>query len=266
MPRPGVVPRFADPEVVALGMAAEAIGIDSEFLLFSKLKEYRRKMPHLIFRWQYNDRHKPTVPLCQRIRQRMARRWMVEDCFCIDSKPIVAGRHAPSTARWAGRTRGKPPPTDTAPGTKSVGSAPQSASFHPNRSIQPHRSKPANAGLGAFLFLLVAFLSLLPLSKEETIGKTIASNHIAPIKTAQLSTRHAEIPDTKSVGSARPKPPARPKARAPKRQFSSEPLHPTPPLQTCQRWVGGFSLSFGLFSFSFAPHKRERKGLFAIVA
>ena len=172
MPRPGVVPRFSDPEVVALGMAAEAIGIDSEFLLFSKLKEYRRKMPHLIFRWQYNDRHKPTVPLCQRIRQRMARRWMVEDCFCIDSKPIVAGRHAPSTARWAGRTRGKPPPTDTAPGTKSV-------------------------------------------------------------------------------GSARPKPPARPKL-----QFSSKPLHTNPPLQTCQRWVGGFSLSFGLFSFSFAPLKR----------
>ena len=46
-------------------------------------------------------------------------------------------------------------------------SAPQSASFHPNRSIQPHRSKPANAGLGAFLFLLVSFLSLLPLTKEK---------------------------------------------------------------------------------------------------
>ena len=73
MPRPGVIPRFSDLEVAASGLAAEAPGFDSEFLLFSRLKGYRREMPHLISRCQYNDRHKSTVPLCQRIRQRMTR-------------------------------------------------------------------------------------------------------------------------------------------------------------------------------------------------
>ncbi len=174
MPRPGVVPRFSDPEVVALGMAAEAIGIDSEFLLFSKLKEYRRKMPHLIFRWQYNDRHKPTVPLCQRIRQRMARRWMVEDCFCIDSKPIVAGRHAPSTARWAGRTRGKPPPTDTAPGTKSVGSArpkpparPKAPVFIRTAPSNPTAPNLPTLGWGLFSFFWSLFFLFCPSQKRK---------------------------------------------------------------------------------------------------
>ena len=165
MPRPGIIPRFSDLEVAASGLAAEAPGFDSEFLLFSKLKEYRRKMPHLIFRWQYNDRHKPTVPLCQRIRQRMARRWMVEDCSCIDSKPIVAGRHAPSTARWAGRTRGKPPPTDTAPGIISVGSARQQPPARPKTqfSSEPiHKNPPPQTcqrRVGAFSFFGSLFFS-----------------------------------------------------------------------------------------------------------
>ena len=41
-------------------MASEAVGIDSEFLLFSRLKEYGDKMPNLISRRQYNDRRKFT--------------------------------------------------------------------------------------------------------------------------------------------------------------------------------------------------------------
>ena len=60
VPRPGVVPKFSDLEVVALSMASEAVGIDSEFLLFSRLKEYGDKMPNLISRRQYNDRRKFT--------------------------------------------------------------------------------------------------------------------------------------------------------------------------------------------------------------
>ena len=41
IPRRGVVPRFSDLEVIALNMTSEAIGIDSESLLFAKLQEYR---------------------------------------------------------------------------------------------------------------------------------------------------------------------------------------------------------------------------------
>ena len=39
IPRRGVVPRFSDLEVIALNMTSEAIGIDSESLLFAKLQD-----------------------------------------------------------------------------------------------------------------------------------------------------------------------------------------------------------------------------------
>ena len=58
IPRRGVVPRFSDLEVIALNMTSEAIGIDSESLLFAKLQEYRKEIPNLISRRQYNDRRK----------------------------------------------------------------------------------------------------------------------------------------------------------------------------------------------------------------
>ncbi len=95
VPRPGGVPKFSDLEVVALGLAAEALGIDSESLLFSRLEEYRREMPRLLSRRQYNDRRKSTAPLCQRIHERMAREMDGgEDCFCIDSMPVAVCRMA----------------------------------------------------------------------------------------------------------------------------------------------------------------------------
>ena len=37
--RQGVVPRFLDLEIVVLNMTSEAVGIDSELLLFAKLQE-----------------------------------------------------------------------------------------------------------------------------------------------------------------------------------------------------------------------------------
>ena len=40
IPKRGAVPRFSDLEVIALNMTSEAIGIDSESLLFAKLQEY----------------------------------------------------------------------------------------------------------------------------------------------------------------------------------------------------------------------------------
>ena len=71
VPRRGVVHKFSDLEVVALNMASEAVGIDSESLLFAKLQDYRVEIPNLISRRQYNDRRKITSSLCNVIRERM---------------------------------------------------------------------------------------------------------------------------------------------------------------------------------------------------
>ena len=47
--RRGPVPKFSDLEVVALSLAAESEGIDSENWLFEyKLQEYKGKIPNLI--------------------------------------------------------------------------------------------------------------------------------------------------------------------------------------------------------------------------
>ena len=97
VPRRGVVPKFSDLEVVALNMASEAVGIDSESLLFAKLQEYRVEIPNLISRRQYNDRRKITSSLCNAIRERMVSKMDGgEDYFCIDSKPIEVCRFARS--------------------------------------------------------------------------------------------------------------------------------------------------------------------------
>lgn len=84
---------FSDLEVVALNMASESIGIDSESLLFARLQEYRNRIPNLISRRQYNDRCKITSSLCNKLRDRMADEIDgCEDYFCIDSKPIEVCR------------------------------------------------------------------------------------------------------------------------------------------------------------------------------
>ena len=93
IPRRGVVPKFSDLEIVALNMTSEAIGIDSESLLFAKLKEYKNEIPNLISRRQYNDRRKITSSLCNTIQERLASEIDGgEDYFCIDSKPIEVCR------------------------------------------------------------------------------------------------------------------------------------------------------------------------------
>lgn len=45
--RRGVVPRFSDLKVIALNITSEAMGIDSESLLFAKLQDYRKEIPIL---------------------------------------------------------------------------------------------------------------------------------------------------------------------------------------------------------------------------
>ena len=71
MPRPGVVPKFSDLEVIALNLTAESMSIDSENYLFALLEDYRNEMPNMISRRQYNDRRKYTADLCERIRKRL---------------------------------------------------------------------------------------------------------------------------------------------------------------------------------------------------
>lgn len=85
IPRRGDVPQFSDLEGIALNMTSEAIGIDSESLLFSKLQDYRKEIPNLISRRQYNDRRKITSSLCNVIRKRIVKEIDGgEDYFCID--------------------------------------------------------------------------------------------------------------------------------------------------------------------------------------
>lgn len=78
-------------------MTSEAVGIDSESLLFAKLQEYRMEIPNLISPRQYNDRRKITSFLCNALRERMVTDMNGgEDYFCIDSKPIEVCRIARS--------------------------------------------------------------------------------------------------------------------------------------------------------------------------
>ena len=93
IPRRGVVPRFSDLEVIALSLTAEHMSIDSENLLFDRLKEYEKEMPNLVSRRQYNDRRKFTSNLCEQIRKRVAEKIDgAEEYFCVDSKPIAVCR------------------------------------------------------------------------------------------------------------------------------------------------------------------------------
>lgn len=73
IPKRGVVLRFSNLEVIALNMTSEAMRIDSESLLFSKLQDYRKEIPNLISRRQYNDRRKITSSLCNAIRERIVK-------------------------------------------------------------------------------------------------------------------------------------------------------------------------------------------------
>ena len=90
VPRCGVVPKFSDLEVVALGITAEAFGFDSENLLFHRLhNECREDLPNLISRRQFNARRKLTARLAEEIRREVAAAIDgFKDVFCIDSKPV----------------------------------------------------------------------------------------------------------------------------------------------------------------------------------
>ena len=95
VPRCGVVPKFSDLEVIALGITAEAFGFDSENFLFYCLRnECKEELPNLISRRQFNARCKLTARLAEEIRKDVAVAIDgSEDVFCIDSKPVKVCRN-----------------------------------------------------------------------------------------------------------------------------------------------------------------------------
>ena len=104
-PRRGVAPRFSDIEVISLSLTAEHMSIDSENLLFDRVKDYSVEMPNLISWRQYNDRRKFTRGLCEKIRKRIADKMDgAEEFFCIDSKPIEVCRLARASSCTMGAT------------------------------------------------------------------------------------------------------------------------------------------------------------------
>ncbi len=88
--RHGRPPKFSDAEVIALSLAAESLGIDSENHLFMKLTtEYKEAFPHLIERSRFNRRRRFLKPLIDLIQKRMAQRIVTsEDIFILDSMPL----------------------------------------------------------------------------------------------------------------------------------------------------------------------------------
>ena len=96
VPRCGVVPKFSDLEVIALGITAEAFHIDSENYLFYRLyHECKDDLPNLISRRQFNARRKLTARLAEEIRKDVAT--FIdggEDVFCIDTKPVKVCQNA----------------------------------------------------------------------------------------------------------------------------------------------------------------------------
>lgn len=89
-PRRGTKPKFSDLEVIALSLTAECLGIDSENLLFSKLRaEYTSDFKNLISRRQYNDRRKFLFMKQEEIRTRMtAQLNATTEVYAIDSMPL----------------------------------------------------------------------------------------------------------------------------------------------------------------------------------
>lgn len=83
-------PKMSDIEIISLSITSECLGIDSENLLFAKIKkDYSTKFPNLVHRTRYNSRRKTLqewITCCTDV-------WSEEltgheDIFIVDSIPI----------------------------------------------------------------------------------------------------------------------------------------------------------------------------------
>ena len=84
------LPKLSDIEVVALSITSEALGIDSENLLFSKLKtEYSKEFPNLTDRCNYNRRRRKLQDYIALVAQPVSQMISPDNHqFIIDSVPI----------------------------------------------------------------------------------------------------------------------------------------------------------------------------------
>lgn len=84
------LPHFSDIEVVTLAITAEALGIDTENLLFSKLKnDYAKDFPTLPHRCNFNRRRKKLNAYIALIGGKLAHKINpTEDKYIIDSIPL----------------------------------------------------------------------------------------------------------------------------------------------------------------------------------
>jgi len=84
-------PKMSDLEIISLAITSECLGIDSESLLFSKLKkDYSDRFKNLIHRTNYNRRKKNLEPWIIRVAQKLSA--SIEDTkkdYIIDSIPIA---------------------------------------------------------------------------------------------------------------------------------------------------------------------------------
>lgn len=83
-------PKMSDLEIISLAITSECLGIDSESLLFSKLKkDYADRFKNLIHRTNYNRRRKNLDPWIQRSAQVMSKELEGNSKdYVIDSIPI----------------------------------------------------------------------------------------------------------------------------------------------------------------------------------
>lgn len=83
-------PKLSDCEILALTLAAESIGIDSESYLFGKLKsDYSADFPKLIHRCNFNRRRKSLGTYLQQLNQYLSSQMNEnENIFIVDSIPV----------------------------------------------------------------------------------------------------------------------------------------------------------------------------------
>lgn len=83
-------PKMTDIEIVTLSLTADSLSIDSENLLFSKLKtEYINDFPNLVDRSNYNRRRKKLMPFIAQVSRNIST--LIDpkqDRFILDSIPI----------------------------------------------------------------------------------------------------------------------------------------------------------------------------------
>ena len=86
----GAKPKFSDLDIITLSLVADSLSINSENLLFSKLRsEYQKDFPLLIDRSQFNRRRKHLRKIIDLVRQSLVKKLLpAENIFILDSLPI----------------------------------------------------------------------------------------------------------------------------------------------------------------------------------